>query len=117
MSEPQPQPIDGRPAQPTPPGWYPDPDLGSTQRYWDGSEWTGDPVPLTMAPGWYPDPHMVQTQRYWDGSRWAENVAPMTGQHQQQSAGASQLLSGVVLAGAAIGFVMSMQSANFPARS
>lgn len=33
--------------QTTPPGWYPAPgDPPGTQRYWDGSQWTGSPVPV-----------------------------------------------------------------------
>lgn len=28
-----------------PPGWYPDPNGGSAQRYWDGSKWTNLPPP------------------------------------------------------------------------
>ncbi|MGB8501757.1 DUF2510 domain-containing protein, partial [Mycobacterium sp.] len=27
------------PTPPTRPGWYPDPEGGPRQRYWDGSEW------------------------------------------------------------------------------
>ena len=112
MSDPQSQSAQGQqPHQlPVPPGWYPDPDMGPTQRYWDGHAWTGDPVPLDRPAGWYPDPHMAGTQRYWDGAKWGDNVAPMSA--RPPSAGPSQVLIGVMLAGAAIGFVMSMQSAS-----
>lgn len=34
----------------TPPGWYPDPKLAGTQRYWDGQRWTDNVAPLVMAP-------------------------------------------------------------------
>jgi hypothetical protein len=35
----------GRPQQLPPPGWYPDPNDPSTQRYWDGSQWTDSRAP------------------------------------------------------------------------
>lgn len=35
----------------TTPGWYPDPDMYGTQRYWDGDEWTEHRAPVgTVAP-------------------------------------------------------------------
>ncbi|MFA9564084.1 MAG: RDD family protein [Acidimicrobiales bacterium] len=35
----------------TPPGWYHAPgDPEGTQRYWDGSQWTGEPQPVASAP-------------------------------------------------------------------
>ena len=72
--------------QPTP-GWYPDPDDSSLQRYWDGSHWTSDrieaappPGQVSTAPapaGWYPDPEGApDTVRYWDGGRWTDDRAP-----------------------------------------
>jgi uncharacterized Tic20 family protein len=33
------------------PGWYPDPEMPGAQRYWDGTQWTGEPQPMaTTAP-------------------------------------------------------------------
>src|SRR5829696_3230683 len=29
------------------PGWYPDPDDASSQRYWDGTRWTDDRAPYS----------------------------------------------------------------------
>ena len=35
------------PAAPsTPPGWYPDPSYPGHQRYWDGTQWVGQPAPV-----------------------------------------------------------------------
>ena len=35
------------------PGWYPDPEMAQTQRYWDGSTWTDHRAPAApqVAPG------------------------------------------------------------------
>lgn len=33
-----------------PPGWYPDPKMAGTQRYWDGEAWTDGIAPLAPAP-------------------------------------------------------------------
>ena len=33
-----------------PPGWYPDPAMAQTQRYWDGRTWTTAVAPLAPAP-------------------------------------------------------------------
>lgn len=33
------------------PGWYPDPNDSSTNRYWDGSDWTDSRAPATAKPG------------------------------------------------------------------
>ncbi len=32
------------------PGWYPDPAATDTQRYWDGEQWVGDPLPAGSPP-------------------------------------------------------------------
>jgi hypothetical protein len=45
------------------PGWYPDPDQASTQRYWDGSDWTDQRAPMAV-----------------DSSAWREGNAQMTDQ-------------------------------------
>lgn len=31
-------------------GWYPDPKLAGTQRFWDGAQWTEDIAPLANVP-------------------------------------------------------------------
>jgi hypothetical protein len=31
-------------------GWYPDPEVAGTQRYWDGSAWTDNRAPLNVEP-------------------------------------------------------------------
>ena len=31
------------------PGWYPDPEIVGTQRYWDGGRWTDHRAPLEIA--------------------------------------------------------------------
>jgi hypothetical protein len=36
------------------PGWYPDPDLVDTVRYWDGAEWTEHRAPASQTPGGTP---------------------------------------------------------------
>ena len=33
----------------TPAGWYPDPQMAGTQRYWDGRTWTGSVAPMAPA--------------------------------------------------------------------
>ena len=33
-----------------PPGWYPDPKMAGTQRYWDGQRWTDHAAPAAPQP-------------------------------------------------------------------
>jgi uncharacterized RDD family membrane protein YckC len=41
----------------TPPGWYPDPDAGGGQRWWDGQQWTEHSAPgAAPAPAQYAGP-------------------------------------------------------------
>lgn len=35
----------------TPAGWFPDPEMANTLRYWDGSRWTDHRAPATTSPG------------------------------------------------------------------
>lgn len=35
--------------QKTPAGWYPDPYMANTQRYWDGQRWSDQSAPATPA--------------------------------------------------------------------
>lgn len=35
----------------TPAGWYADPDLADTKRYWDGQQWTSERATRDPAPG------------------------------------------------------------------
>ncbi len=90
-------------AKPPPAGWYPDPDDGALQRFWDGSRWTSSRMPITVGvpletdpvvteptvsppplgegptatglppPAWYADPENPRGMRYWDGGRWTED--------------------------------------------
>jgi hypothetical protein len=52
------------PSPNVPAGWYPDPTLPGTQRYWDGSEWTEHRAPLSPTP--------AATQ----ASSWSLNLSP-----------------------------------------
>ena len=47
------RPIEGAPA-----GWYPLP--GGGQRYWDGRDWAGDPIPGRRRWQEPPDPNLVK---------------------------------------------------------
>jgi hypothetical protein len=88
-------------AKPPPAGWYPDPEDGALQRFWDGTRWTSSRMPITVgvpletdppvtepttvsppppatatglpAPAWYADPDNPQGMRYWDGAQWTEH--------------------------------------------
>lgn len=41
--------MDEQKAPPTPPGWYPDPKMAGTQRYWDGARWSDHVAPARPA--------------------------------------------------------------------
>ncbi len=82
------------------PGWKPDPEHAGHQRYWDGANWIGQPVPggtpvAAQAPravgppaGWYPDPSLYGQERYWNGAQWAADVrAVATGAAQNPKSG------------------------------
>ena len=43
------------------PGWYPDPADPSTQRYWDGEGWIGEPLPVDATPPPGPPPAATST--------------------------------------------------------
>jgi uncharacterized RDD family membrane protein YckC len=43
------------------PGWYPDPADPSTQRYWDGEGWLGEPIPAGATPPAGPPPTPTPT--------------------------------------------------------
>lgn len=66
------------------------------------------------APGWYPHPEMIDTQRYWDGGAWTDHIAPIGSKSARGEGGTSgsQAYVVLVLAGAAIGLIMAMQSAS-----
>ncbi|MFL6060648.1 MAG: DUF2510 domain-containing protein [Marmoricola sp.] len=86
------------------PGWYHDPRMANTWRYWDGSSWTEHRTPVDVtspggsthagaAPqvlssplpgvrgnraGWYaaPDGEHLGQERYWDGFQWLPSWRP-----------------------------------------
>ncbi|TQK73350.1 DUF2510 domain-containing protein [Nocardioides sp. SLBN-35] len=44
--------MDEQKAEPgTPAGWYPDPKIAGTLRFWDGSRWTDNVAPMQPPPG------------------------------------------------------------------
>ena len=88
-----------------PAGWYPDPDIDGTERWWNGTSFgdqvrlapdpvsqpdpwpsidppgyphaeTGADRPGSRPPGWYPDPAGAPQPRWWDGSAWTHYAAP-----------------------------------------
>lgn len=68
----------------TPPGWYPDPEDASHQRYWDGTAWTDHRTPATGQGGQWGQPQ-AQGQGQWGGqqqqpAQWTPTgpVAPPT---------------------------------------
>ena len=68
-------------AMSTPPaGWYPDPAMEQTQRYWDGTQWTHHIAPITAAP--VPSDHGPATAEHWlvpVGRSWQSIVAGYMG--------------------------------------
>jgi hypothetical protein len=58
----------GPASQSPPPGWYTDPNDASTQRYWDGSQWTDNRTPApAAAPGLVPPGQAVAMQTKTNG--------------------------------------------------
>jgi hypothetical protein len=51
--------------QQVPAGWYPDPKMVGTQRYWDGSRWTEHAAPLAHAALPPPDGTVNSTLEMW----------------------------------------------------
>jgi uncharacterized Tic20 family protein len=47
-----------------PPGWYPDPQGGGGQRYWDGARWTEHTAPPATAPAAPPTPFDPQARQW-----------------------------------------------------
>lgn len=41
--------MDEQPPRVVPPGWYPDPEMADTRRYWDGSKWGDNVAPAQSA--------------------------------------------------------------------
>ncbi len=64
----------------TPAGWYPDPWIPNTERWWNRMEWTQQVRPRVIQPnqtwiGWHPVAG-GQQMAYWDGSNWTA-MAPL----------------------------------------
>ncbi|GAB4007158.1 DUF2510 domain-containing protein [Nocardioides ultimimeridianus] len=78
----------------------------------DDAQGSGDNAPA----GWYPHPSMADTQRYWDGQQWTEHIAPQSGDAGTSAAPSKNVQNQLVIAGivavAAVGFIMSLQSAS-----
>ncbi len=111
-------------AKPPPAGWYPDPDDGALQRFWNGSRWTNsrmpmsvgvpleteprvsEPLPLEPAIGrtglpaaaWYADPENPEGMRYWDGSRWTEHRTDYRAEPAKPKASEGMVVAGYILA-------------------
>ena len=47
-----------------PPGWYPDPEDASHQRYWDGTTWTDHRTPAAPQGGQWGRPQQPQQPQY-----------------------------------------------------
>jgi uncharacterized RDD family membrane protein YckC len=71
------------------PGWYPDPAEPTTQRYWDGEQWIGEPLPVDAVPQGPPEP-----QPRLEPPRFAPNVAPINVGRPGAAAAARQPSSG-----------------------
>lgn len=50
------------------PGWYPDPNMAATQRYWDGERWTEHVAPLATPAAMTVSMPVAQPRRRADGS-------------------------------------------------
>jgi hypothetical protein len=59
------------PTPPTRPGWYPDPEGGSRQRYWDGTQWRVQPR----------SPKLEERRKWWaeQQARVDEQAEPVSG--------------------------------------
>lgn len=62
--------------QPSPPGWYPDPQDATTDRYWSGLAWSGETRPRVTGPA-FPTPPPSPTDGHFsvDGRSWWNGVA------------------------------------------
>lgn len=110
-------------AKPPPAGWYPDPDDGALQRFWNGSRWTnsrmpmsvgvpletepqvGEPLPVELEgqtglppAAWYADPENPAGMRYWDGSRWTEHRTDYRAEPPKPQASEGMVVAGYILA-------------------
>lgn len=73
--------------------------------------------PRNVAPDWYPDPSMANTLRYWDGQKWTDHIAPVSEPNgdpsgHMASTAQSRTIAVMIVVGAVIGLIMSMQSAS-----
>src|SRR5688572_18750048 len=65
----------GTPASGPAAGWYPDPEVGGRQRWWDGTRWTEHVHPPQGAPGGFQaqpaDPAWLAQRAEADARQWA----------------------------------------------
>ncbi len=104
----------GAPAPAAAPGFYPDPDDPYSERYWDGSNWTDEPLPAAPGPGFYPDPNDPQVERYWDGKKWTESRQPIRAGDQKEQDASGVIIAGYIFAVLLplVGFIIGLTQIN-----
>jgi uncharacterized RDD family membrane protein YckC len=94
------------------PGWYPDPAAPHTQRFWDGEQWVGGPVPVgetppaepppappVLAQAWPEDPPAATAESIWNSPAHpapAEAGQALTGSGQALASPGQRLLARII---------------------